>query len=98
MKDKQAYPHGWRLWGKREQLKLETPEKSLAQQHHDPSTHGFPEALSILSPQQSQGSSHLLGSDPSLTVYCYGKPLARPCEVIQTRFVAMLECTNQELF
>lgn len=57
-----------------------------------------PEVLSVLSPQQSQGGSHLRGSGPSLTVYCYGKPLAGPCEVIQTRFVAMLECTNQEFF
>lgn len=32
------------------------------------------------------------------TMYHHGKPLARPSEVIQTHFVAMLECTNQELF
>lgn len=43
-------------------------------------------------------SSCLPGSGPSLTVLGCGKPLARLCEVIQARFVAMLECTNQELF
>jgi len=57
-----------------------------------------PEVLSILSLQQSQGGSQLLGSGPALTVDCDGKPPARPCEVTQTHFVAMLECTNQELF
>lgn len=37
--------------------------------------------------------------DQALHELCsYGKPLAGPCEVIQARFVAMLECANQELF
>lgn len=65
--------------GKKERLKLEMQEKSLAQEHQHPQ------------PPVKRRRFPAARVRSFLTVRCYGKPLARPCEVIQTHFVAMLE-------